>query len=1000
MSAMNTREWDRRDRILRLELFHRWEYAERKESKTCRQCPDLVNTRRMVMADKVPDRSWAEIKVLYSFLPDQVAINLDANYPTHSSRPKAPCNLNQLPTDLPIHFSDNQMTQPDKPLYTKLHWAKADPNDHRDIHLLEHHLADVGACFERLLQQPTIRRRLAHSGGREDLDPITIARLSVFAALHDIGKVNAGFQTRIWRPQDCLGGRRPPSFGGVGHIQDLTPVVNGQDAHWLFPALGFEEMRQWDDRDGMTVGNLFIAALSHHGQPLYLRDGLPANTPAWQPYGELNPQKCTERIGKLVRRWFPEAFAAGGPPLPYQADFQHHFLGLCILADWTGSNKQFFPFVNGPDENYIHTARSQAARAIADIGLDIAKQRETFGIRPPRLEFADLFDFPSPNAVQQAAQDAPLDCPLVIIESETGSGKTEAALWRFARIYQEGLVDGLYFALPTRAAASQIYERVRRFVARLFPEELRPAVVLAVPGYLDRNSPGGGLQDYPVWWESHDGEKPWVAERAKRYLAAQIAVGTVDQALLGALQVRHAHLRASCLARNLLVVDEVHASDTYMREILAALLDAHRAAGGCALLMSATLGSASRQRWLAGNAANAGAAMPLSTAIAADYPAISWTSGDGARMDATGDNDQAKTVAMEAWAAMQDFEPLAARALAAARRGAKVLVIRNTVGYARSTQQALEALAGGDAGLLFRVRGAPTLHHGRFAAVDRSLLDRGVKWQLGKGKDRPAGGCIVVGTQTLEKSLDIDADLLIADLCPVDVLLQRMGRLHRHPGHSRPAGYADPQCVVLTPGADLSPLLSEESKEKANGLGPYGGVYRTLHILEATRRLIEEYQAWRIPEMNRELVERATHTAALKKITEELESTEGVKEKWREHAIDLDGVSIADALQADRGIIRRDKSFLEDNRDVVFPGRDEKNIRTRLGDDQVEVSFDPPAASPFTGDISIDRLTLPVRWLDSAGVPGAVTPAPIEGGFEFEVGSRKFRYDRLGVRPA
>ena len=149
---------------------------------------------------------------------------------------------------------------------------------------------------------------------------------------------------------------------------------------------------------------------------------------------------------------------------------------------------------------------------------------------------------------------------------------------------------------------------------------------------------------------------------------------------------------------------------------------------------------------------------------------------------------------------MHDLDAAAERALRAARAGAKVLVVRNTVNHAVATQQALEKLAlnGSDLGLLFACQGLPTLHHGRFAADDRRLLDRAVEERL--RKDRASGGLIVVGTQTLEQSLDIDADLLITDLCPVDVLLQRIGRLHRHQRHDRPAGYDTPNCVVLTPG--------------------------------------------------------------------------------------------------------------------------------------------------------------------------------------------------------
>ena len=884
-------------------------------------------------------------------------------------------------------------TNPNPPPYTYRHWAKADRENPGRIHMLEHHLADVGACFEQLLRQPTIRQRLACSGGRDSLDETTAARLTVFAALHDIGKVNAGFQTQIWRPEDWIGGRLPPSFRRVGHIQDLTPALNGEDADWFFPALGFAEMCQWDDQDGLIVCNLFIAALSHHGRPLNLNNGLNKNTEAWQPYGALNPRECTERIGQLARQWFPAAFAADAPPLPAAPAFQRHFLGLCILADWIGSNEHFFPFGDSPDSNYIARARQQAQTAIAAIGLDLAQQRAAFAGVP---DFAALFKLagaPPPNAIQrQAALATPLDCPLVIIESETGSGKTEAALWRFARMYQQSLVDGLYFALPTRAAAGQIYGRVQRLVKNLFPAGHCPEVVPAIPGYIDRDSPAGGLQDYPVWWEWQHGERPWAAERPKRYLAAQIAVGTVDQAMLAALQAPHAHLRAASLARNLLVVDEVHASDPYMREVLAALLQAHRESGGYALLMSATLGSAARQRWLAANPANPAAAgedMPLSAAIAEPYPAVSQASANNSRIDAAGINNQYKTVVMETLPAMHDFDQVAARALAAARHGAKVLVIRNTVGHARRTQQALETLAGDDTELLFAVAGITTLHHSRFAAADRRLLDAAVEEQL--GRDRRPGGRIVVGTQTLEQSLDMDADLLISDLCPADVLLQRLGRLHRHRRADRPTGYAIPHCIVLTPGADLSPLLNRRPEQDPNGLGPRGVVYRSLHILEATRRLLAEYPQWRIPAMNRELVERATHPAALDKITQELGA------EWAAHANDTEGGHIADRQIARGHILQLDKSFYEDNREVIFPDRDEQ-IRTRLGDDQIEIALSPPPASPFAPESSIDRITLPLRWLGGNEIPEAATAERADGGFAFRIGNRQFRYDRLGLR--
>ena len=892
------------------------------------------------------------------------------------------------------------------PAYTLHQWAKSDRSEPGRIHLLEHHLADVGACFEALLGQPTIRKRLARTGGREDLDRATVSRLSVLAALHDIGKVNMGFQTQIWRPEDLPGGRVPASFRRVGHTRDTVPVLdeNGdtETSGWFFPALGFDEMLAWDDRDGLTACGMFVATLSHHGLPLSLEDTLPANSAVWRNFGGLDPQECVGRIAGLVREWFPDAFGGNGEALPPQPAFQHMFLGLCTLADWIGSDEGWFEYRGVPEDGYMAHARRQARRAVEAIGLDITEQRVLLGGMPTRTGFADLFDVPggAPNAIQRrAALETPLDEPLVIIESETGSGKTEAALWRFARMYEAGLVDGLYFALPTRSAASQLHARVNRFIARMFPEEQRPEPVLAVPGYLKAGDfTGKHLGHYEVWWEDQSsGGTPgrrWAAEGAKRFLAAQIAVGTVDQAMMGALKVRHAHMRAACLARNLLVVDEVHASDTYMRVIIENLLEAHLGAGGYALLMSATLGSHARRSLLSAGRSRFGAGSSITTAEAeaVPYPAVITPGQEGEAVWEAGGNAREKRVIVEAAGTMADFSETARRALEAARQGAKVLVVRNTVGFAIQTQQALEDAAGSaEHQLLFSCGGVGTLHHGRFAAEDRNLLDAAVEEQV--GRNREGGGRVVIGTQTLEQSLDIDADLLITDLCPMDVLLQRIGRLQRHERpEGRPAGFERAVCHVLLPdGDDLSPLLKRGSNR--NGLGPGGYVYEDLRILEATRRLVAEHaekgDPWIIPGMNRMLVERATHPDALQTLVDEL------GDDWIVHGHDITGVRLAEGLTARDAVIRRDVSFLD--REVAF-GSNEERIRTRLGDEGVVVTFEQLPVSPFDPGLEIGRISIPHHMSRGLDPQDAVAPTATGGGFEFSVGEARFRYDKLGLR--
>ena len=888
------------------------------------------------------------------------------------------------------------------PTYTQSFWGKAFPRGRMGperVHLLEHHLTDVGACLEALLGQRTIRRRLARTAGLADLDDATVARLAVFAALHDIGKVNLGFQTQVWRESDLEGRSRPVR---AGHTSVLMPVLDGRDgetAGWFFDALGWDDLLAWDDRGGVTVSSLSLAALSHHGRPVDPHDTLEPNPRLWRSFGNLEPGSFVERVARSLREWFPAAFRAEAPPLPSAPEFQHMFMGLCNLADWIGSDEDLFPYVDEPRSDYHTTARERAGYAINALGLDVPDRRKS----PPRLPgFGELFGIegaPRPNAIQeQAAWRTPLDERLVIVESETGSGKTEAALLRFAAMYRRRLVDGLYFALPTRAAAKQLHDRITAFAERMFPEGQSPEPVLAVPGYVRAGEvTGTRLPGFEVLWDDDPdaatGRRRWAAESAKRFLAAIIAVGTVDQAMLAALQVKHSHLRAACLARNLLVVDEVHASDPYMRVILEALLNAHLGAGGYALLMSATLGSAARRQWLLRpRRASDLPKQSLHEAIGTAYPAVSTRGEDGEIVAAAGENDRRKTVRLHTLRAMHDFAEAAGLALAAARSGAKVLVVRNTVDYAVRMQRAIEAAAGkGDIDLMFRLNGKPTLHTGRFAAEDRLLLDAEVEKQL--GKRRPGGGRIVVGTQTLEQSLDIDADLLITDLCPMDVLLQRIGRLHRHVREDRPYGFRETRCIVLLPPHDdLTPLLERKPGGPArNGLGGY--VYPDLRVLELTRQLVVEHatagQPWRIPAMNRELVERTTHPDALEELVEAMGG------RWIEHGSEVEGVTISDRLTARNVIVRRDLSFLEP--EVAFADAEEA-IRTRLGEEGVEVRFAPPQESPFDPTSRIPSLAVPAHMSGGWPPEDPVEPAAFAEGFTFSLDERRFVYDRLGLR--
>jgi len=551
-------------------------------------------------------------------------------------------------------------------------WGKY--SEGKDYHALVHHCADVAACFEALLSQPLINKRLARAGYLDSLDSVLVSRLAVLVFFHDLGKIATGFQAKVL---SCSNGW-PASFG---HIKPVTALIfsGPRENAWKNEALCLEDMVSWG---GEAVTALLLASLSHHGSPVELEVGRAHDyRNQWEDRGHLSPKSEAAEFGRLAKLWFAPAFEGGGDSdeqLPSNSEFQHAFAGLVALADWIGSS-EYFHFVPKKDDNYIHQARETAHKVVSAIGLSVEQQRAVF---KPLDRLSDYFTgFENLRPLQQAVYDVPTDQNAIVLEAETGAGKTEAALLRFLKLYAAGEVDSLYFALPTRAAAVQLHGRVCKFVERMFTSHA-PEVVLAVPGYLQAGRASGDrMPGYVVEWDDAPSEQilaaRWAAHSAKRYLAAQIAVGTIDQAMYSALAVKHAHMRASCLTRSLLVIDELHASDTYMQVIVERVVEQQRDVGGHVFMMSATLGAEARTQWLSHDE-HEHLAPEKSTAIDVPYPAVSYADVGGVVSVPIHQTGRDKSVQLELL--LSDHENICAVALQAAREGAKVLVIRNT-GY-------------------------------------------------------------------------------------------------------------------------------------------------------------------------------------------------------------------------------------------------------------------------------------------------------------------------------
>lgn len=761
------------------------------------------------------------------------------------------------------------------------------------------HSTDVACVFRRLCEMPAIRRHLKRAAGKA-LNDAALDRLAVFALLHDLGKCNWGFQAK----------ENPEARTVAGHVRETLPLFFDEALNPNFcQALELETLAGWFAPQE-AISQILLAAISHHGRPAFSwDDGYSADVMRlarfWKDKGGLDPMAGLRELAAGARRAFPLAYEDSAEPIPVTVALEHCFAGLVMLADWLGSHREaFFPFYYQGDR--AGWARKRAEEALRAVGLDVSTAKDRLKKAAP-LNFSGFFDCePYPLQARLFQPDLP---SLLIAESETGSGKTEAALAHFLALFAAGKVDSLYFALPTRVAARELYARTLKIMQRVFVEAC-PPVLLAVPGYVRVDGePRDMLPSETKLYHEDDifrQERGWAAERPKRFLAAPMAVGTIDQALLSIIRVPHAHLRRVCLNRALLVIDEVHSSDVYMRTLSRRLLSQHLDAGGRALLLSATLGSAARAEYL--NPLQSPDPEPYEAAVQWAYPSISAPGQPAEALDGPG--GPGKSVQIEPLSCMERPEDLVPRLIEAINHGRRVLVVLNTVGRAVALAR-LTANISELAKAHFSVNGFPCPHHGRFARADREVLDQAVTDKM--GKESPAGPLLLIGTQTLEQSLDIDADWLISDLCPIDVLLQRIGRLHRHKRDPRP----DPVCTVLLPETDdFTAFMNQKGEARSGGALGLGSVYEDLGILQLTRDLVAEAPVFNLPADNRHLVESATHP-------ERLAILKG--EKWKSHAQHAEGAEIAKKLAAGNALIP-DEHFGE----FIF-GKPEKHLSTRLG---------------------------------------------------------------------
>ena len=605
--------------------------------------------------------------------------------------------------------------------------------------------------------------------------------------------------------------------------------------------------------------------------------------------------------------------------------------GLCVMADWIGSNQAWFDYVepNLRLDDYWQMAQCKARKAVAEAGLVPAPAVQSYGV-------SEALNLKAPGGasatpLQEWAAAVPLPAPgpcLAFLEDLTGSGKTEAALILAHRLMASGAASGLYWALPTQATANALYRRLSKSYRNLFGEGSIPSLALAhsatdLQDEFQKSIFREGLKAEAVQpdlaFEGKEDETAsalcagWLASDRRRSLLADVGVGTVDQALLAALPVKFQSLRLAALADRVLVIDEAHSYDRFTTRLLQQTLAFQAALGGSAIVLSATLTTATKNELLTAFAQGAGwlrkshGDKAQSTADA--FPLASLLMAPPERGPCTPRETELSasrgTRRDLAVARQTDKNAAIASLIDHAQAGRCAVWVRNTVQDAIDGASDLAAAA---------PELAPWLFHARFTLADRAAIETRVLDAFGKNsglEDRAPGGIgrILVATQVIEQSLDLDFDAMVTDLAPIDLLIQRAGRLHRHERGARLAPVLE--IVSPTPVGDAPANWFSAAFPRAAYVYPHPGhLWRTMRLLEEAGAL--RLKSGNPRELLHEVFNSGDYPAAFEKSVIEWEGSETAKP----------ALAAARVLDIRKGYSDQQRGFY-----------DEALSPTRLGDD-------------------------------------------------------------------
>lgn len=639
-------------------------------------------------------------------------------------------------------------------------WGKAERNG-PGWHSAVCHMLDTGIVAREILklQPPAFRQRFTSCLGLDEADALNA--IALIASLHDIGKISPGFQTKRI---DLCGQLKARGFS----LSNSAEPSHGRVAMDALPEI-FEGILGCTPQLAYALSCILAA---HHGV-FDNSDGVGSGDKAWQ-------EARREAVGLLSRTFGVESLStlrlSGVPDLFLLA-------GLISVADWIASDEKTFGYLNATPADidlYVQERSAIAGRLLDRLSLGTTVEGEK--------SFSELFEFATPNACQQATLDvvAGLTHPmLVVVETPMGSGKTEAAQAAYSHIAARDGLRGMYCALPTQATGNAMFRRMADFLCRLHDEQTVELHLLHANAGMHKEYDSLKIAAIDADRKGVVVASSWFAQR-KRGLLAAYGTGTIDQALMAILRVKHFFVRLFGLGGKLIVLDEVHAYDAYMSEEIYNLIGWASRCGSSIVLLSATLPANKRKRLV--EAFLPSAQLPPEL----EYPCVFGVDLHG--------KPAYRPVAMTP--SVLEISPLIVDQKNKLRTMADKLVevvgdagcaacILNTVADAQNMYELLKEQFPEEELILF---------HSRFTLERRLEIEEEIISKYGKKGKRPHRG-VVVASPALQESLDVCFDAMFSEIAPADLLFQRAGRLHRHEKHAngRPVHLETRRLYVFMP---------------------------------------------------------------------------------------------------------------------------------------------------------------------------------------------------------